>query len=64
MVPRPVDLSAFEFAVLSGLRAHQLALGCTPRVTRSEKLAITAQMEIAGNKIERLPNRVPSGRTL
>ena len=31
MIRRPSGISAFEFAVLSGLRAAQLNRGCTPR---------------------------------
>ena len=31
MVHRPTEFSAFEFVVLSGLRAAQLMRGCTPR---------------------------------
>jgi hypothetical protein len=32
---------------MSGLRAAQLSLGCTPRVIRSAKVAVTAQQEVA-----------------
>ena len=53
MVKRPDGISAFEFSVLSGLRAAQLNRGCTPRVHRSEKLAVTAQHEIAERKVVR-----------
>jgi len=53
MVRRPDSISAFEFSVLSGLRAEQLNRGCTPRVTPSEKLAVTAQHEIAQRKVVR-----------
>jgi len=42
MVKRPDGMNAFEFAVLSGLRATQLYRGCTPRVPPSEKVAVTA----------------------
>lgn len=55
MVQRPTELSAFEFAVLAGLRAAQLARGCTPRVTCSDKVAVTAQMEVAAGKVVRAP---------
>jgi DNA-directed RNA polymerase subunit K/omega len=44
-------MNVFEFAVLSGLRATQLHRGCTPRVTPSEKVAVTAQHEVAQRKI-------------
>lgn len=53
MVTRPVELSAFEFAVVAGLRAGQLARGCTPRVKASDKIAVTAQLEVAERKVER-----------
>jgi DNA-directed RNA polymerase subunit K/omega len=53
MVQRPIALNAFEFAVLAGLRAGQLARGCTPRVTSSEKITVTAQMEVAEGKVVR-----------
>jgi DNA-directed RNA polymerase subunit K/omega len=51
MVKRPDDMNAFEFAVLSGLRAAQLHRGCTPRVEQSHKVAVTAQHEIAERKV-------------
>ena len=56
MIRRPSGISAFEFAVLSGLRAAQLNRGCTPRVERSAKIAITAQQEIAERKVLRGPD--------
>jgi DNA-directed RNA polymerase subunit K/omega len=51
MVKRPDGMNAFEFSVLSGLRAAQLARGCTPRVDRAFKLTVTAQQEIAARKV-------------
>jgi DNA-directed RNA polymerase subunit K/omega len=45
--------NAFEFAVLAGLRAAQLARGCTPRVAGAEKLTVIAQMEVAAGKVVR-----------
>ena len=56
MIQRPAELSAFEFAVLAGLRAAQLARGCTPRVIGSNKVAVIAQLEIAERKVIRAPN--------
>jgi DNA-directed RNA polymerase subunit K/omega len=56
MIRRPTDITAFEFAVLSGLRAAQLNRGCTPRVERSAKIANTAQQEIAERKVLRGPD--------
>ena len=55
VVERPVDFNAFEFAVLAGLRAKQLAQGCTPRVGSADKVAITAQLEVAAGRIVRAP---------
>jgi DNA-directed RNA polymerase subunit K/omega len=53
MVRRPYDMNAFEFVVLAGLRAAQLHRGCTPRVEQSEKVAVTAQQEVAERKVRR-----------
>jgi DNA-directed RNA polymerase subunit K/omega len=61
MVKRPDGMNAFEFSVLSGLRAAQLNRGCTPRVERSGKLAVTAQHEIAERKVIRVPNGAAIG---
>ena len=58
MIHRPVELNAFEFAILSGLRAAQLARGCTPRVTGSNKVAVIAQLEVAARKVVRAPTVV------
>jgi len=44
-------MNAFEFVVLSALRAAQLQRGCTPRVEQSPKLAVTAQHEVAEHKV-------------
>jgi DNA-directed RNA polymerase subunit K/omega len=46
-------MNAFEFSVLSGLRASQLQRGCAPRVPQSEKIAVTAQHEVAERKVVR-----------
>jgi DNA-directed RNA polymerase subunit K/omega len=56
MVQRPTQLNAFEFAVVAGLRASQLARGCTPRVPSGATRAITAQLEVAAGKVVRAPN--------
>ncbi len=53
MVKRPDGMNAFEFSVLSSLRAAQLSRGCTPRVFPSAKLAVTAQHEVAQHKVIR-----------
>lgn len=62
MVKRPDDMNAFEFAVVSGLRAAQLHRGCTPRVERCPKVAVTAQHEVAAGKV--LPMREAADATL
>jgi DNA-directed RNA polymerase subunit K/omega len=51
MVQRPDGTNAFEFVVVSALRAAQLQRGCTPRVERSPKMAVTAQHEVAEGKV-------------
>jgi hypothetical protein len=48
-------MNAFEFAVVSSLRAAQLMRGCTPRVTSIHKTIMTAQLEVAAGKVVRLP---------
>jgi DNA-directed RNA polymerase subunit K/omega len=53
MVKPPDGMNTFEFVVLSGLRTTQLRRGCTPRVPPSEKVAVTAQHEVAQRKIEK-----------
>ena len=58
MVRRPTDMNAFEFAVVSGLHAAQLHRGCTPRVEECEKVAVTAQHEVAERKV--LATRAPA----
>jgi len=61
MVKRPEHMNAFEFAVLSGLRAAQLHRGCTPRVEQSPKVAVTAQQEVAERKVLPLRDRDEPG---
>jgi DNA-directed RNA polymerase subunit K/omega len=60
VVQRPTGLSAFEFAVLAGLRAGQLARGCTPRVNGSSKVAVIAQREIAERQVMRASPSAPA----
>ena len=57
VVQRPSSFNRFEFAVISGLRAGQLARKCTPRVDGSDKVTITAQMEVADGKVARAPGQ-------
>ena len=58
MIQRPIQFNAFEFAVLAGRRASQLSRGCLPRVSGSDKVAVTAQMEVAEGKVTRAPDVV------
>jgi len=48
---RPPAIGAFEFVVLSALRAAQLMRGCIPKVQGAHKLTTTAQWEVAAGKI-------------
>jgi len=57
MVSRPVDIGAFEFAVLASLRVVQLRRGCTPRVSGTGTPEVMAQQEVAERKIARVPER-------
>jgi len=54
MVKRPVEIGAFQFVVLSRLRATQLLAGCTPRVAGIHTAAVMAQMEVADGAVKRL----------
>jgi DNA-directed RNA polymerase subunit K/omega len=54
-------MNPFEFAVTAGLRAAQLARGCTPRVeSSSSKITVTAQMEVAEGKIASVQQMPPA----
>jgi DNA-directed RNA polymerase subunit K/omega len=66
VVQRPFEFNAFEFAVVSGLRARQLALGCTPRVGAGEKITVIAQLEVAAGLVARdtSGDRVPPALAL
>jgi len=55
MIQRPDDVSAFEFAVVSGLRAAQLMRGCIQRIEGSHKATTAAQLEVAGGYVSRVP---------
>lgn len=60
MIQRPAGVNAFEFAVLSGLRAAQLTRGCLPRVeSGGHKNTVTAQLEVAAGKVRRDVDEVP-----
>jgi len=60
---RPAGIGAFQFVVLSSLRAVQLQRGCVPRVEGVHKVTVMAQLEVSqGMVAEELPltPRVPS----
>jgi hypothetical protein len=53
MVTRPAHVNAFEFVVVSSLRAQQLLAGCTPRLPGDHGAATMAQMEVAAAYVSR-----------
>ena len=55
VVQRPAGTNAFEFVVVSGLRAAQLMRGSIPRVEIAHKVITTAQLEVASGKVARIP---------
>jgi DNA-directed RNA polymerase subunit K/omega len=56
VIERPIGLGAFQFVVLSTLRAAQLMRGCTPRVDGGvHKHTTVAQFEVAAGKVQALP---------
>jgi DNA-directed RNA polymerase subunit K/omega len=54
VVSRPYGTNAFEFVVVSALRAAQLMKGCTPRVPAGYKHIVTAQLEVAAGKVSKI----------
>lgn len=54
VIRRPTGMGAFEFVVLSKLRAAQLMRGCRPRVEGMHKATITAQLEVSAGKVTQL----------
>jgi DNA-directed RNA polymerase subunit K/omega len=54
VIQRPVGSNAFEFVIVSALRAAQLMRGCIPRVEGLHKHTTIAQMEVATGKVARL----------
>lgn len=59
MVTRPVHLNAYEFVVVSALRAKQLLAGCTPRLAGDHNAATMAQMEVAAGCVPRVETAIP-----
>jgi hypothetical protein len=53
---RPDSVGAFEFVILSSLRAAQLMRGCTPKVEGAHKMTTTAQWEVAAGMISNVSN--------
>jgi DNA-directed RNA polymerase subunit K/omega len=60
MTVRPAHLNAYEFVVISALRAKQLLAGCTPRLPGDHSPATMAQMEVAGGCVTREDVEVPA----
>ena len=56
MVIRPPAMSAYEFAVVSSLRAKQLMRGCIPLVSTTQKTIMTAQLEVAAGLVAKVPD--------
>ena len=50
---RPEHVNRFEFAVMAGLRAHQLTRGCLPRLAGVHKRTVVAQLEVAAGLVVR-----------
>ena len=48
---RPSGIGAFQFVILSSLRAVQLQRGCTPRIEGVHKHTVTAQLEVSEGKV-------------
>jgi hypothetical protein len=51
VVHRPPDIGAFQFVILTSLRAAQLMRGCLPRVEGAHKPIMIAQAEVAEGKV-------------
>lgn len=59
MIERPPGVGAFQFVILSTLRAAQLMRGCTPRVNGTHKHIMTAQFEVAEGKVMQMFDAPP-----
>ncbi len=55
VIDRPDHMAAFEFVVVSSLRAVQLVRGCTPRVPAGHRHTTTARAEVATGMVRREP---------
>jgi len=47
VIQRPPGVGAFQFVVLSTLRAAQLMRGCRPKVDGLHKATVIAQLEVS-----------------
>jgi hypothetical protein len=47
-------MGAFQFVILSTLRAAQLIRGCRPLIAGTHKAIITAQVEVAAGMVRQL----------
>lgn len=61
MVNRPLRTNAFEFVVVSALRAHQLLAGSVPRLGGDHSPSTMAQMEVAGGFVSGTYRSASSG---
>jgi DNA-directed RNA polymerase subunit K/omega len=59
VIYRSVEINGFEFSRVSALRAAQLIRGCTPRVPKGHRPAITALREVAAGVVRAAPRVVP-----
>ena len=62
MVIRPPHLNAYEFVVVSSLRAKQLLAGCVAHFDEPHNAATMAQMEVAAGRIARVDGETDSPR--
>ena len=62
MVIRPVHMNAFEFVVVSALRAKQLLNGSMSRKEGTHNASTMAQMEVAGGCVVRAEHATASPR--
>lgn len=62
MVIRPPHINAYEFVVVSSLRAKQLLAGCVAHFAEPHNAATMAQMEVAAGRIARVDGEIDSAR--
>ena len=63
MVIRPKHFNAYEFVVVSSLRAQQLLAGSTPRMAGAHGAATMAQMEVAEGLVAAAGTTSPAAPT-